>query len=286
MYTNRLIPKLIQFNRSLSPCYCHQRSHQMDFAYSTESTVSKISTLDPKPIKWDLISAVCLERTPLITPLLAPIEEEIIQMLDKLETINSLKSDHEIWEENDKKIAKNRKELEENDPDLASKQTSQDYEDACNEELAKFECASRKTSADSSHDLKSLDRKLDKHLVYVVQKETGDKVKWTLPQSNWECGETLRQTAERALQNHIPDTNVRFLGNAPWGVHTIKYSASQRAKIGTLGLKIFFFKAQLLERKFISSSPHEYNWLGREELASFLEPDFHRSVSQFIVDED
>ena len=44
-----------------------------------------------------------------------------------------------------RRIAQNRKELEETDPDLASKQTSQDYEDACNEELARFEFALRTT---------------------------------------------------------------------------------------------------------------------------------------------
>lgn len=42
-------------------------------------------------------------------------------------------------------MAKNKKAMEETDPDLASRQTSQDYEDACNEELAKFELSPRTT---------------------------------------------------------------------------------------------------------------------------------------------
>lgn len=141
--------------------------------------------------------------------------------------------------------------------------------------------------ADTANDLKSTNRKLDKHLVFVVQKEMEGKTIWTLPQSSWENGETLRQTAERALKTHIDSSNVKFLGNAPWGVHTIKYPASQRAKLGTLGTKIFFYKAQLLNKNGgIPSSTCEYNWLGREELSSCLEPGFHHSVSQFIIDED
>ena len=44
-----------------------------------------------------------------------------------------------------RKLAKNKKAMEETDPDLASRQTSQDYEDACNEELAKFELSPRTT---------------------------------------------------------------------------------------------------------------------------------------------
>merc|ERR1712071_657307 len=110
-------------------------------------------------MKWDLISAVCLERTPTITPLPTPIEKEMLNMLEKLELVNSLKSDHELWQEKGKKLAKNRKALEEADPDLASRQSSQDYEDACN-------------------DLMSTNRKLDKLLVVVIQKETGGKVSW------------------------------------------------------------------------------------------------------------
>jgi len=285
MYTNRLTHKLIQVSKSLSSCNCHQRLLRLDTTYSSNSSVS----LDPSPsqMKWDLVSAVCLERMPVITPLPTPIEKKMIDMLEKLERLNSLKSDHELWQEKDKNLAKNKKKSEDTDPDLASRQTSQDYEDACNEELAKFTFSPRTTVADTANDLKSTNRKLDKHLVFVVQKEMEGKTIWTLPQSSWENGETLRQTAERALKTHIDSSNVKFLGNAPWGVHTIKYPASQRAKLGTLGTKIFFYKAQLLNKNGgIPSSTCEYNWLGREELSSCLEPGFHHSVSQFIIDED
>lgn len=276
----------MQVSKSLSSCNCHHRLLRSDFLYSTNSA----ATLNPDVLqiqmKWDLVSAVCLERLPTITPLPTPIEKEMLDMLEKLERINSLKSDHELWQEKDKKLAKNKKAMEETDPDLASRQTSQDYEDACNEELAKFELSPRTTHADVVNDLKSTNRKLDKHLIFVIQKKTEGKSVWTLPQSCWENGETLRQTAERALKDHIDNNDVRILGNAPWGVHTIKYSASQRVKLGTLGTKIFFYKAQLLNKECIPSSTCEYNWLGREELATFLQPDFHHSVSQFIIDED
>ena len=104
---------------------------------------------------------------PVITPLPTPIEKNMIDMLEKLERLNSLKSDHELWQEKDKyewshfssmenilflkpvglyrNLAKNKKKSEDTDPDLASRQTSQDYEDACNEELAKFTFSPRTT---------------------------------------------------------------------------------------------------------------------------------------------
>ncbi len=137
-------------------------------------------------------------------------------------------------------------------------------------------------------DRKSTNRMLDKHLLFVIQEQIEGKKIWRLPQSQWQDGETLRQTAERALKEYvkIPETSVRVLGNAPWGVHTIKYSSSLREKVGCVGAKIFFFKAQLLSRSCSISSSAEHNWLGREELRDCLEPDYLRSVQKFLIDED
>ena len=111
---------------------------------------------------------------------------------------------------------------------------------------------------------------------------------WRLPQTQLKDGETLRQTAERALQDHvkIPDTSVRILGNAPWGVHTTKYSSTHREKTGYNGSKTFFFKAQLVSNSCSIGSKTDYNWLGREELKDCLEPEYLRSVKQFLIDED
>lgn len=145
----------------------------------------------------------------------------------------------------------------------------------------------RLTGADANKDRKTTNRKLDRHLLFVVQQATEGKKSWMLPSTQWTEGESLRQTAERALKDHIdPGTHpVRMLGNAPWGVHTIKYPSSVREKKGVSGVKIFFFKAQLLSQ---SAQPRsaEYSWLGREELKEFLEPEYLRSVSQFLIDED
>ena len=125
-------------------------------------------------------------------------------------------------------------------------------------------------------------------MLFVVQEKNEGKNMWRLPQTQWQDGETLRQTAERALKEHvkIPDTSVRILGNAPWGVHTIKYPSSIRQKMGLHGAKIFFFKAQLLSRNCTTCSDAEYNWLGREELGDCLDPDYLRSVQKFLIDED
>ena len=128
---------------------------------------------------------------------------------------------------------------------------------------------------------------LDKHLLFVVQQKTvNGKTTWTLPHSNWKEGETLRQTAERVLKDHVTSDPVRILGNAPWGVHTVKYPSSLRQKTGVYGSKIFFYKAQLLNGSRCALSTDDYHWLGRQELADFLDPDYCKIVTQFLIDED
>lgn len=52
--------------------------------------------------KWDLLTSVCLERKPVISPSLNKLETEFQKYLLQVELERSLKSDHEIRHENDK----------------------------------------------------------------------------------------------------------------------------------------------------------------------------------------
>jgi len=45
----------------------------------------------------------------------------------------------------------------------------------------------------------SSERCLSDSLVLLVKKDVGSQKLWLLPQIQWQMGETLRQTAERAL---------------------------------------------------------------------------------------
>ncbi|KAK4029656.1 39S ribosomal protein L46, mitochondrial [Daphnia magna] len=255
---------------------------------SSRMLYGSLSTTNPSP-KWELLSAICLERTPIIMPPMAKIEEEMADMFQKLDTMKSLKSDHELKQDEDKKVIASLagENQDESNTDVATRQTAQDFEDACNEELSKFKPGSKITAEDLNGDLKSTNRKLDKHLVFVVQEKKEGKKIWKLPHAQWISGETLRETAERALKEHVktPDTSVRVLGNAPWGVHTIKYPSSIREKVGFTGAKIFFFKAQLLSA-CTTCSDTEHHWLGRNELTEYLDPQYLRSVQKFLIDED
>ena len=59
-------------------------------------------------------------------------------------------------------------------------------------------------------------------------------------------GETMRQTAERALFECAGDKlKIQFLGNAPWAFYNHVYSRSVQEKKGVAGEKVFIFKACL-----------------------------------------
>ena len=121
----------------------------------------------------------------------------------------------------------------------------------------------------------------------VVENKEQEKSSWILPQAQRQDGETLRQTAERALLQQVAGVTVKFLDNAPWGVHTIKYYQMLRKKIGVQGAKIVFFKAQLITGQVTQTSPNvQFNWLGRNELAQFVDASYLSSIKPFLIDEN
>ena len=79
--------------------------------------------------KWDLLSAVCLERHPVITKSMLDIETRFHDMLQQVELENSMISDFEMQKQNNK----NRK-------------TVQDLEDSWKEEFTNFKFAERISS--------------------------------------------------------------------------------------------------------------------------------------------
>lgn len=238
--------------------------------------------------QWHIVGAVCLERKPVITQPLTPLEEKYFQYIKKLEVEKSYLSDHEKKHIEDRRIVEKLKTGSLDDMDSAARQTAQDFEDACTEELNKYKPAPRQTLADINNDRKSTQRKLDSSLVFVIKQKLGNDYKWNLPQTVHREGETLRQTAERAL-NQVATCNskVQFMGNAPVGYYKYKYPKAIRGN-GFCGAKVFFFKAQLLGAKedaltinnvdFVS----DYLWLTHSELEEVLQPVLYKTVQSFL----
>lgn len=201
-----------------------------------------------------------------------------------MEFETSLKSDHEIRNEKDKlqqdliKAGKMEIEL---DSDAKSLQTAQDFEDLNQEELAKFKFAPRETEDDKAKNLKSLNRKLDDTLMLVCTQKFGKDEVFLLPQAQWSEGETLKQTAERIVQEKLgSDLKVLFYGQAPCGFYKYKYSPAEKKE--SVGAKIFFYRAAYKSGE-IADKNVKFEWINEEEMKGKVRASYYQSVSQFLV---
>ncbi|XP_055689810.1 39S ribosomal protein L46, mitochondrial [Lutzomyia longipalpis] len=238
--------------------------------------------------KWDLLAGVLVERLPILGKSLNPIETKYQKMLMDVEFEQSLLSDHERRHEKDILLAESiKKGLEVDLDDVASKQTAEDFEDACDEELEAFKLASRQTEADRKKDFTSVQRKLEDTLFLLVEQTVGNKKIFLLPQGVRQEGETMRQTADRVLREICGEKlNVQVYGNAPVGFYKYKYPQSQRKE--AVGAKVFFFRAAHLagnpgKVEKSEKGTGKFLWHTKEEIEGKLPPEYMRSVQQFLL---
>lgn len=157
-------------------------------------------------------------------------------------------------------------------------QTAQDFQDANADELAKFKMMPRETEDDNKNNLKSLNRKLGDTLMLVCSHEVNKNEVLLLPQAKWNEGETLRQTAERIVQDKFgSDLLVHFYGNAPCGFYKYKYKPSD--KKDSIGLKTFFYRAAYKSGEVKNT---KFEWLNEEELKGKVRGSYYKSVSHFM----
>ncbi|XP_076755186.1 mitochondrial ribosomal protein L46 [Xylocopa sonorina] len=230
----------------------------------------------PVEEKWDLLSAVCIERHPVITKPMRDIEAKYQKMLERIEFENSVISDFEVQNEKEKSQKEGFK-IE----NITSNQTIRDLEDSWEEELAKFTFASRASGAEEDNAVVSLKRKLEKNLVLLVEQKIGNSNLWIPPQSIRKPKETMIQTAYRTVQELCGNNvRVKFYGYAPIGFYQYKYPRNLRDQ-GKDGAKIFYFLAKYISGSIPSSVNH--CWLDRKELKTVVHPDVQKTLSKFLL---
>ncbi|KAL5291788.1 MRPL46 family protein [Megaselia abdita] len=234
--------------------------------------------------KWDLYAGVLVERLPVISKTLSPVEKEFQDQLWKIEYENSLKSDHEMQHEKDVRQAQLLKkgEVEVDLDEISSQQTAQDKKDAYIEEHKSFEFAPRITTDDKADNVKSTNRKLEDILYLIVEQKLGTDSHMLLPQGKREDGESLRQTAERVLKTACGDQlKPTFYGNAPVGFYKYKYPSKARKE--SVGAKVFFFRSSVQ-----GSEGHEikegvkFEWQDKMGLEKKLSGGYSDSVQKFL----
>ncbi|XP_072745472.1 large ribosomal subunit protein mL46 [Anoplolepis gracilipes] len=249
--------------------------------FGSTATTSTTTTASTK--QWDLYSAVCLERHPVLIQPMQDIELKFHNILKKIEYEESLKCDHELRIEKEEKQKKSRSasNVENENKNNISIQTAQDYEDSCQEELNNFKFAPKITKFDEQNITSSLKRKLDKNLLLLIQQKIGNTYYWIPPQGIRKEGETMRQTAERVLQDTCGiEIKAKFYGNAPIGFYKYKYPKKLQEQ-GVYGAKIFYFLAKYLDGNVTSNI--KYQWLDDTEFKKVLPNGVQKSISQFML---
>ncbi|XP_076149000.1 large ribosomal subunit protein mL46 isoform X1 [Alosa pseudoharengus] len=249
--------------------------------------------------QWKLYGAVCLQRLPVVSQDPNPIEQKFVDIMQQMELERSRLSDHELrlLEDAERMSRKQEEDYDSDDEDLVNQEivTAQDDEDAWEQKLKRFQPTGRANGASphifnnhtptgaAGEDPSSLDRCLSDSLVLLVQQEVGKEKVWLLPQLQWTTGETLRQTAERALAS-LPGTDLkaRFLGNSPCGVYKFKFPKGVQTE-SCVGAKVFFFKALLSSGTNPTSEKGAFVWVKKSELKGYLKPDYLRQADRFIL---
>ncbi|KAL7980133.1 hypothetical protein Chor_001401 [Crotalus horridus] len=232
---------------------------------------------------WKLYGALCLQRRPLLAQLPSPEEEEMAELTQQIEVEKSLYSDHELRCFAEDELLRQRNKEKYDIPEKVV--LVQEIEDAWEQKFQKFKPAPRITEADQNDDRTSLNRKLDQNLMLLVKQKFGEEDIWLLPQTEWQQGETLRNTVERVLVT-LPGIRMqaKFLGNAPCGFYKFKFPKAIRSETNPGG-KVFFFKAFLEGSPQLSSKETvDYLWVSKGELGDYLKPAYHSQVSRFLVD--
>ncbi|XP_061424900.1 large ribosomal subunit protein mL46 isoform X1 [Lethenteron reissneri] len=245
--------------------------------------------------QWKLFAAACVERYPRLSQELSAEEKLFGELVQQIELERSALSDHEIQLVEDAARIQMRQANEELDSDDEDDRpgivTAEDKEDMYEQRLKQFQPGSRVTDADTRDDRTSLERRLDDKLVLIVQQRLGQEDVWLLPQVAWNEGETLRDTAERALGDAAGSgLQAKFMGNAPFGFYRYKFPVAMRQP-SAIGAKVFFFKAVLLGGDVTgtvadagATAGPRHVWVTRRELKDYLKPAYLKAVESFIMD--
>ncbi|NXG48877.1 RM46 protein, partial [Psilopogon haemacephalus] len=237
---------------------------------------------------WKLFGAICLLRLPRVTQPLRREEEEVAALMEQIELEKSHYSDHEMRKLQEEEQLRRRKENIYDDDDEGPGKTvimAQDLEEKWEQKFQQFEAAPRVTDADRNNTRTSLDRRLDSNLLLLVKQQIGNQKLWLLPQAEWQPGETLRSTAERAMATVLGDhIRAKVLGNAPHGIYKYKFPRAIRTE-DNVGAKVFFFKAFLQSSDLSRAELKEdYLWVAKDELGGYLKSEYLKKVNGFLLD--
>lgn len=144
-----------------------------------------------------------------------------------------------------------------------------------------FTPAPLETEADRSGNNKTLNRKLTESVYFTVKRY--NRV-WQFPQGEAEEGKTLSQTAEEALRSFVGDKlTLHFVSNVPSCHIQREFSPEVKQQRSWDGAKIFFYRAIVVAGN-LEEIPFDYDfaWLSSSELSQVLPSIYYNSVKNIL----
>merc|ERR1712192_78751 len=201
----------------------------------------------------------------------------------------SMLNDHELRHKRDLEKQEKKKKGEDTD-DGEAVVTALDLEDSWKKAAEAFTPASNSLEVD----VKSVKREMDRPLRLLAKYKLGTEIHWDLPFIVNIRGETLRDTAERAIKERVGDKlDVKVLGNAPWSFYQYKHPKHYQEKTGSKGAKVWIFKGILMNNfhdnvivNLTGKEMLDYQWATREEMQKLLDKDSYKAIDNMLHEED
>jgi hypothetical protein len=143
------------------------------------------------------------------------------------------------------------------------------------------------TEADASGDRRSINRALRERL-YFVMKRNAKTSFYQFPQTLVVSDVvTMREYAELALKSALPPSvalNAFFISNSPAAHLAHEYGPAYQAKTGYFGVKVFFYRAQLVSgggddvAAALKGSSADYAWARAAELPELLSTETYEAI--------
>lgn len=283
------------------------RSHLLKRAFATEAAKPKAANTFPLQ---KIASTLFISRVPIVTPELTEFEEKYYKYQDELQRrlmwtfpyfyyFKKLSlAEVSFWKNQKWPVSKQPGVYyPKGEPDIKHmrerlakqeviiKEESQD-KNKIEEEVEEKAIVpnSRRTKADETNDVKSLERSLDKTLYLIVKKNN----QWKFPTFGY--GEQIAPLEEYATEQiekaNGKSMNLFTVSNK--AIHVLKYNkAGKLIKEGEVENREYFIKGHILAGEFGlggNAGYEDFAWLRGDELRDYLEKDYYELV-EFLLSE-
>lgn len=157
-------------------------------------------------------------------------------------------------------------------------------------EEAVVKVGERITKADKENDRKSLRRKLDEQLYFIVKKNRADH-SWQFPQVPLPVDVTnetkqLRDFASDGA-NAVGGASAQLymVGNAPAGVYSYPFSSTNQKSLDTYGAKLFFYRGYYIQGDISRPSRYvDHAWVTKSELKEYIQdPELYNYLGGILI---